>query len=231
MLKYTDIFEMLEDKERQPVAAIYMSYGFDAQLFEEQVLPAFLGVQSGADSYDLQTGTKFSMYFRNQVALKLREIPIAVFSDGNQYPGGRSFLYDHIVVHNMTFHPKCYLLLFKDYLRVIVTSANLTVSGLCYNAEVIWHEDIYPDKESSIARELHDVLLSIAEIGSNPLPEAVKVILQYLLRVRGTDTSVYPILVSTCQEESPYFQIMRAIDGYSKPPKEVTILSPFFEND
>jgi len=39
------------------------------------------------------------------------------------------------------------------------------------------------------------------------------------------------MFVSTCQDESPFLQIMRAIDGYSKPPKEVTIISPFFEND
>ncbi|MEN6325756.1 MAG: hypothetical protein ABFD18_06080 [Syntrophomonas sp.] len=229
MLKYFDIFDLLSENEEQSVAAVYMTYGFDAQLFETYILPAFLGIHSGADDFDLQAQTKNAMYFRNQVALKLREVPVAVYSDGSQYVGGRSFLYDHIAIQGKTFHPKCYLLLFKSNLRVIITSANLTISGFCYNAEVLWHEDIYLDKASPIARDLFGILREIAGIGTEPVPVALNEILKYLSKI--SDKSDYPKIVSTCTVESPFKQFLTAIKDYNRPPKEITILSPFYEND
>jgi hypothetical protein len=229
MLNYTDIFDLLGNSEEQPVAAVYMTYGFDAQLFESHVLPAFLGIHSGADDFDLQAQTKNSMYFRYQVALKLREVPVAVYSDGSQYAGGRSFLYDHITIYGSTFHPKCYVLLFKDYLRVIISSSNLTTSGLCYNAEVLWYEDIYLEKESSIAGALSDVLIEVAGISNQSLPDAVKEICRFLARV--PKKTGYPKIVSTCDVESPLMQFHMSVKGDKRLPKEVTILSPFYEND
>jgi len=228
-LNFKDIFDLLSTGDKQPVAAIYMTYGFDAQLFESHVLPAFLGVSTGADDFDLQSNTQNGMYFRNQIAMKLREVPITVFSDGDQYSGGRSFLYDHIVVRGRTFHPKCYLLLFSDCLRVVVTSANLTIGGMCYNAEILWQEDVYFDQPSTIAGDLLEILLEIEKVSDHETPEAAKVIQQFLSKVPAVDG--FPKLISTCGKISPFDEIVNAVKDNKLLPKEVTIVSPFYEKD
>jgi hypothetical protein len=111
VFKYTDFFELINTEQETPVAALFMTYGFDAELFEKHILPNFLGVIGNVDENELR--------FRNQVALKLKEVPVTVLSDAKQYHGGRTFLYDHLTISDHTFHPKCYLLLYETYLRVI----------------------------------------------------------------------------------------------------------------
>ena len=112
MIKYTDFFELIDNGGNLPIAALFMTYGFDAELFEHHILPSFLGIVDNPRENELR--------FRNQIALKLKEIPVGVISDAKQFNGGRTFLYDHITVQSETFHPKCYMLLFKEYLRVIM---------------------------------------------------------------------------------------------------------------
>ena len=150
MIKYTDFFDLIDNGGNKPIAAVFMTYGFDAGLFEHHILPAFLGIVDDPNENELR--------FRNQIALRLKEVPVLVMSDANQFNGGRTFLYDHIVVDTETFHPKCYLLLYKEFLRVIISSANITKSGLCYNAELVWHYDIYLDKESTLSNDIYEIL-------------------------------------------------------------------------
>lgn len=219
MLKYTDFFELINNDG--PVAALFMTYGFDAGLFEHHILPSFLGVIDNPKDNELR--------FRNQIALRLKEIPVAILSDARQFQGGRTFLYDHIAVTAETFHPKCYMLLFKDFLRVIISSGNLTRSGLCYNAETTWYEDIYPNSTSTITNELSNILIWMQNNYELDKIDAINEMIKYLSNIKHKDG--FPKLISTVNNNSVYTQIFNEMITDSSQCKKINIISPFFEND
>ncbi|MDY2737772.1 hypothetical protein, partial [Intestinibacter sp.] len=197
-IKYTDFFELVDGGDNVAVAALFMTYGFDAELFEHHILPAFLNVVDNPIEQELR--------FRNQIALKLKEIPVGVISDATQYNGGRTFLYDHIVVKQDTFHPKCYMILFKDFLRVIISSSNITKPGLCYNAELIWYEDIYLDKVNSISYDLKSILDFVKDRYELENMAALCEIQKYLDKCKFKIS--YPKLISTCEEKLVLDRVM-----------------------
>lgn len=221
MIKYTDFFGLVDNGGDKPIAAVFMTYGFDAELFEHHILSSFLGIVDDPNENELR--------FRNQIELRLKEVPILVISDANQFNGGRTFLYDHIVVDSETFHPKCYLLLYKEFLRVIISSANITKSGLCYNAELVWYEDIYLDKESTLSNDISEILLFLKTKYNIQQVSAVKEIMKYLNEVKII--TGFPKIISTCDKESVFTRIIEEINQCKGKCKSITIMSPFFEND
>jgi len=221
MIKYTDFFDLINTDKELPVAALFMTYGFDAELFEHHILPNFLGIIGNVDENELR--------FRNQIAMKLMEVPVTVLSDGNQYHGGRTFLYDHITILEQTFHPKCYLLLYQTYLRVIIGSCNISKSGLCYNAETLWHEDIIQDKPSSISKNMKEILTWLSENYRIQVNDALKEIIKFLKECNGGKE--YPKLLSTVGRKSVYRNLFDEIKGLKEECSEISILSPFYEND
>lgn len=221
MMKYNDFFELIDSGENQPIAALFMTYGFDAELFEHHILPSFLGIVD--DLYENE------LRYRCQIALKLKEIPVAVISDAKQFNGGRTFLYDNIAISTETFHPKCYILLFKNFMRVIISSGNLTKSGLCYNAELLWHEDIYLNQNNSISKDLLDIILFMENRYDLSNIDSIKEIKNYLLK--STYTEDYPKLIATCFNQNILSRITQEITEIKSTCKTITIMSPFFEND
>jgi hypothetical protein len=221
VIKYTDFFELINTEQEGPVAALFMSYGFDAELFEKHILPNFLGIIGNADENELR--------FRNQVAFKLKEIPVTVLSDARQYHGGRTFLYDHLTISDHTFHPKCYLLLYETYLRVIIGSCNLTKAGLCFNAETIWYEDIRQDASTTIAENLVEILTWIGDYYSLQNNEALKEVIKFLKKCSFRND--YPKLFSTINQKSVFTNLFEEIQSLKEECKSISILSPFYEND
>lgn len=218
-IEYKDFFELINPNNEQVVAAIFTTYGFDAELFEKHILPDVLSVIGNA--------TEDEMRFRNQVALRLREVPVTVFSDGNQYAGGRTFLYEHKLVTGVTFHPKYHLLQFQNFLRVIVGSCNITKSGLCYNAETVWYIDIEDGKENSITKDVKETVNWM--FGQFAEDDALKEIKRFLNK--QIETEGYPKLVFPMRSNSPYRQYLDNLKSLKKMCKRLSIVSPFFESD
>lgn len=221
MMIYNDFFDLIDSSGNQPIAALFMTYGFDAELFEHHVLPTFLGIVDDPNENELR--------YRYQIALKLKEVPVAVISDAKQYNGGRTFLYDNIAVTTEVFHPKFYILLFKDFMRVIISSGNLTKSGLCYNAELLWYEDIYLNESNTLSREIIDIVSFMEERYNLSNIDAIKEIKKYLLGSLYNEG--YPKIISTCFEQSIFSNVIHEIKGVKSNCKALTIMSPFFEND
>jgi hypothetical protein len=221
VIKYTDFFDLINTDLEAPVASLFMTYGFDAEIFEKHILPNFLGIIGNPDENELR--------FRNQVALKLREVPVTVLSDGKQYHGGRTFLYDHITISNHTFHPKCYLLLYKTYLRVIIGSCNMTKAGLCFNAETIWYEDIQQDESTAISENLLKILTWMGEHYTLQKNDAWMEIVKFLKHCQYRID--YPKILSTVNKKSVFASLFEEIKSISEECKTISILSPFYEND
>ncbi|KAF5043502.1 hypothetical protein DSECCO2_501570 [anaerobic digester metagenome] len=221
MMKYNDFFELIDNGGNQPIAALFMTYGFDAELFEHHILPSFLGIVDDPNESELR--------YRYQIALKLKEVPVAVISDAKQYNGGRTFLYDNITVSTETFHPKCYILLFNKFMRVIISSGNLTKSGLCYNAELLWYEDIYLNKNNSLSRELLYIISFMEDRYNLSNIEAIKEIKSFL--IKSIYVEGYPKITATCFNENIFSKVLQEIKEMKAKCKTLTIMSPFFEND
>jgi len=221
VLKYIDFFDLINQDKEPPVAALFMSYGFDAELFEQHLLPGFLGIPGNPEENELR--------FRKELALKLREVPVTVLSDGRQYNGGRTFLYDHITIWEYTFHPKCYILLYQTYILVIIGSCNLTKAGLCYNAETLWYEDITQDQPSGLAEQLKGILSWLREHYGLDGNYALKEISKFLGGCRGGKG--FPKLLSTVSTASVFDNLLAEIKDLQEECRSLSILSPFFEND
>lgn len=216
--KYTDVFELIDKGENCPLAAVFMTYGFEARIFENHMLPAFLGVASERRDNEAR--------FKYEMSERLLEIPVAVISSGSSYRGGRTLMYDHIAINDVTFHPKCFLLLYKEFLRVIIGSGNITKSGICYNAELVWHMDITPGDNLKLGNNIHRILEAMIEKFGLSDVEAIKSMRDYTAQFKGGEG--FPQIISTMDEMSPLETLIAHI---TEEVKSVTILSPFFESD
>lgn len=219
-IEYTDFFEIINPHNENAVAAVFTTYGFEAELFEKHILPDLLSIIGNATENELR--------FRNEIALRLREVPVTVFSDESQYRGGRTFMYEHITVRDWTFHPKFHMLLYPDYLRVIIGSCNITKAGLCYNAETIWYADIVDGEPSSLTKEIKEV---ISWLEANIVLEnkAIQEIKRFLALQKNTNG--FPKLIFPMRKQSPYRQFINALKNGDAKCKRLNIVSPFFEND
>lgn len=221
MVKYTDFFSLISSDNVSPVAGVFMTYGFDAELFEKHILPDFLGVIGNPEESELR--------FRNQIAMRLKEVPVTVISDARQYGGGQTFLYDHIAIKEQIFHPKFYLLLYPDYLRVIVGSCNITKSGLCYNAETVWSHDIQIFEASGMIAPFKKILKWMIENYRMASNDAIHEVMKFLDQC--VEEELFPQIISTINEHSAFYQYFSKMALIREKCKRINIISPFFEND
>lgn len=219
-IEYRNFFELINPNNEPVVAALFTSYGFDAELFEKHILPDLLSIGGNA--------TDNERYFRNQLALRLRDVPVTVFSDASQYNGGRTFMYDHITVSNVVFHPKCQMILFRDHLRLIVGSCNITMTGLCYNAETVWHFDVEERKGSTLTSGLKDIIdwLMLKYDSEN---DALKEIQRFIANL--TEIDGFPKLLYSMKNDSIYKQFLDSLHLQKSRLRNLSIVSPFYEND
>lgn len=221
MVKYTDFFSLIGSDNVNPVAGLFMTYGFDAELFEKHILPNFLGVLGNPEDSELR--------FRNQIATRLKEVPVTVMSDARQYGGGQTFLYEHTSIKEQIFHPKCYILLYPDYLRVIIGSCNITKAGLCYNAETVWYQDIHIFESSGMTKSLKMILEWMIEKYGMAGNDSIHEITKFLLQCGDDDT--FPQLISTINDHSAFYQYFSKMALVREKCKRINIISPFFESD
>ncbi len=140
-------------KARAPIALLASTYTFHAKLFEEDLLPRFLGLK-----FD---NTERERIFIAEREERLAEVDVAVFVDaahvdGTQTTGRWSQV--PVRVSGGCQHSKVTVLVWDELIRILVTSANLTASGYRRNREVAACVDFF-DGDGASARELlKDVL-------------------------------------------------------------------------
>lgn len=222
------LFDILEGDSAHPLnAALFMTYGFDAQLFEHHVLPAIYKIDVDYAENERR--------FRAQVTENLLKHPVTVLVNGQGYEGGKTLLYDLYNVKGCTFHPKCYLLLYAEYLRIIIGSANLTKTGMCYNAEVFWQYDLYEGDKTTVAADLRALLSRLMDFeglaGGLSGNAAYKTIDEFLNTFPAPDRPGDDIIHSTLEPQSFAAKLVDLAKEKGSPIKRVRVLSPFFESD
>jgi len=136
---------------RHPVGCLATTYSFEAEYFERYLVPRFLGLEfdpaESGESFLVEREEKLSF---TQVIVLVN----AAHYDPRQ--ASPRWLQLPVRVPNGVLHAKVTLLVWKNLIRVILGSANLTRAGYRHNREVASVLDFYdsPHASGSPIREL-----------------------------------------------------------------------------
>lgn len=137
----------------EPVACLASTYTFHASLFENELLPRFLGLR-----YDQTERESIFVLERED---RLATITAAVFVDSTQVDSGQTtgrWSQVPVAVRGGCQHSKVTLLVWERFVRVVVASANLTTSGYRKNREMAAAFDFFDGEDSSPRELLANVL-------------------------------------------------------------------------
>jgi hypothetical protein len=146
---------LIESGVGQPWACIATTFEFNADFFETELLPRFLGLK-----FD-HTENEPSFLVEREEALAPLYGRVAVLVDQSRFDSTQSTMrWDQILIQVPAgiLHAKITLLAWQHFLRVILGSANLTRAGYRRNREVFAALDFWNDSESVPLRVLHDTL-------------------------------------------------------------------------
>ena len=124
----------------EPLGCLATTFTFDPSFFEEECLARFLEIDSLAD----REGLAYILEREN----RLGSIYAGVLVDQHQASVDHSLRWDVLPVriHRGVQHAKLTLLLWSNYMRIIVASSNITTSGYRSNQEVAGILDFNKDK-------------------------------------------------------------------------------------
>lgn len=169
-----------------PVACLATTFEFDADFFEAELLPRFLGLR-----FDRTENERTFIIEREEVLAKTR---VAVLVDVSKFdPRQTTLQWDQlpIQVPGGIQHGKVTLLVWERLVRLIVASANVTRQGYRRNRELFAALDFYDGADSAPLKPLRDVfdVIEILCTWSRALPAATqrvreKVVEQARTRVR-----------------------------------------------
>lgn len=141
----------------EPIACLASTYTFHAALFEDELLPRFLGLR-----FD---NTERESVFIAEREDRLAMVTAAVFVDAAHVDGRQTTgRWSQVPVHvkGGCQHSKLTILVWDKLIRVLVASANLTITGYRKNREVAACLDFF-DGERSSSRELFKGVLDFFE--------------------------------------------------------------------
>jgi hypothetical protein len=225
-----------EDSFGQPLGCVTTSFTFDAELFEEQCLARFLSIRSNpnetAKAYLIEREEKLSQCFacvlvdRTHAApdrsLRWNMLPVTL-------PGGG------------VLHAKLSLLVWKNCIRILIGSANLTEPGYRRNREVMAALDFGPHEKlpSGLLGECVAFLNRVRSFapGSNRIEDGPQAALAaFLLSVEDRAKSLPPskqgdvecALVSLVPEGATVVEQLRDL-WKGSAPDQAWVLSPFYD--
>lgn len=140
-----------------PIACLASTYTFHAALFEDDLLPRFLGLR-----FDNTEREKIFIAERED---RLAIVTAAVFVDAARVDGRQTtgrWSQVPVRVRGGCQHSKVTVLVWEKLIRVLVSSANLTATGYRKNREVAACLDFF-DGEEAASRELFKEILDFFE--------------------------------------------------------------------
>ena len=139
-----------------PVGCMAATFTFDPNFFEEECLTRFLNIDSHPD----REGLAFLLERENL----LGSVYAGIFIDHRQAGVDHSLRWDVLPVRipGRYQHAKIAVLAWVDYVRILVSSANLTPAGYRNNQEVVGFIDLYP--QSSDHQQLDTCCLFLNQL-------------------------------------------------------------------
>jgi len=224
-----------------PLGCFATTYTFDAALFDEQSLARFLSIESEPDREDLA--------FLLERETRLGGIYAGVLVDYTQAGVEHSLRWDVLParVPGGKQHAKVSLLAWANYVRVIVSSANLTQPGYRTNFEIASAVDFRPDEcdtqlLDSVMEFVESLLGFVPAGGDSPEVKRAKGFLRQVTTLtqdwKGLPRSrtVRQILACTLPgrdnaARSALAELIAACRTRGSSPHEAWVASPFFDVD
>lgn len=144
-----------------PLICIASTYTFHAPFFESELLPRFLGLK-----FDEIEDVRPFVVEREQ-ALATSRICVLVDAD-HLDPSQSTLRWDQFPVRvpGGAQHSKVVVLIWENYARLIVSSANLTRSGYRRNREIAGVIDFYDQESSAPRRIILDTIAFLEEVSA-----------------------------------------------------------------
>jgi len=221
----------------RPIGCIATSFVFEPDFFEGECLSRFLG-------FDGVRGETSELAYVIEEEERLAETSVCAIVDRSQAPGNRNLRWDLLSVspRRGLLHAKVTLLTWERFVRVVVSSANLTRAAYRSNVEVAISLEAHEGSElpATLFRDVLDALRQILALappepmGLGPSQRANETITKTEAIIEGFG------LRATAPRGAPKMAI--AFSGPRRPllatlpevwsgsvPRWATVLSPFFD--
>lgn len=222
----------------EPVACLASTFEFDATFFEVDCLGRFLAMEN-------QPGESDAVGYLIEREERLAETPVCVLVDRSRATSKDSLRWDvlPIVVSRGIQHSKVSLLVWSNYVRVIVGSGNLTESGYRKNVEVFGKLDLSKatggaHQPVSLAIDFLEAVIErgVGDVDRNgPKQRAIKTITDVRNLIRdwpstasSREVSVTPVFSGLGR--SVIQQLQKTWPSPLKP-RHADVLSPFFDRE
>lgn len=213
-----------------PIGVLATTYTLDTALFEEECLARFAGVQSDP----IRDGALYRVEREERLAsLKCA----AVIADIHHCAGRRSLRWDLMAArpNSGVMHAKISLLAWKNHVRVIIASANLTAEGYRRNQECAAVLDF---ADGTVEAELLNPLLAflgeILATTTGPASARARELLAWLdgnlARTTSSARGLQRRLVLTGPGQKDVFSQLNSWLPSSRP-ECAHVVSPFFDED
>lgn len=221
----------------RPIGCITTSFIFEPDFFEGECLSRFLG-------FDGVRGETSELAYVIEEEERLAETRVCAIVDRSQAPGNRNLRWDLLSVspRRGLLHAKMTLLAWERFVRVIVSSANLTRTAYRSNVEVAISLEAHEGSElpAPLFRDLLDALSRIADLappepsGGGPIKRAVETIARSQAIIDGFGLRPAPsrgaprIALAMSGQDLELLSALPTV--WSGPvPRWATVLSPFFD--
>ncbi len=219
-----------------PIGCIATTFTFDPVFFEEECLGRYLQLQSDS----VEDGPIYIIEREE----KLAGVQVSLLVDSTNCKGDRSLRWDMLSarVPRAILHAKISLLYWRNLVRVIIASANLTKGGYRKNQEIFGIMDYYPESSTPLVclmetlKFLNEIVGHTKETDSPAGRRCIDLIAGVRKAAKdwgwqgeyrgGNDLRIFPVMTGP-ERESVFDQISKLWPGY--PIEESEIVSPFFD--
>lgn len=214
----------------ESVGVLATTFTLDTALFEEECLARFAGVQSDP--------ARDGALYRIEREEKLANLMCAsVVADIHHCAGKRSLRWDLLAARpeSGVMHAKISLLVWKDHIRAIIGSANLTDAGYRRNQECFASLDFNEgfadgDLLSSLVGYLGEILALTSGPGRDRAEKLLAWVDERFEKKPASSRGLQRRLILVGPGRPDYFQQLSELFPGS-PPGEAHVVSPFFDPD
>lgn len=212
----------------EPIGVLATTFTLDTALFEEECLARFVGVQSDP--------ARDGALYRIEREEKLASLMCAaVVADIHHCGGKRSLRWDLLAARpeSGVMHAKISLLVWKDHIRAIIGSANLTDAGYRRNQECFASLDFSEEfADDGLLSPLVEYMGRILALTSGPGRDRAERLLDWVNgrfeKKTASSRGLQRRLILIGPDQPDFFeQLSGLIPG--SPPGEAHVVSPFFD--
>lgn len=219
---------------KKVIAALFLTYNFDAAFFENYILPLCMDPNLNFGSNAAQNTM---LWIRHGNDLPPVTVVCDYYAKNNSEAPRLNYDVVCIALKNNCFHPKNIFLLCDDEELLLFTgSANISYSGWCHNTESMSMIKFRSStRQDAMAGKMREYLENITRLasehtGTSERSNAVNKILRYFVnaRVHVPKGISFDFYNSMTGEFSHFLAMMQDTYNYGKAFNTVEIVSPYF---